>query len=65
MDLKESALAEVTLSAFVRLLKNKGYDLDQIKAQYDAEILGGELSGSAPQYKLESIKYLEKVINEA
>lgn len=65
MDLKESALAEVTLSALVRLLKNEGYDLEGIKAQYDNKILSNELSGSNPQYKLESMKYLEKVINEA
>lgn len=65
MNLKESALAEVTLSALVRLLKNEGYDLEKVKAQYDSKILSNELSGSSPTYKLESISYLEKIIKEA
>lgn len=64
MDLKESALAEVTLSALVRLLKNEGYDLEKIKAQYDTKILSNELSGSNPEYKLQSMRYLDKIIKE-
>ncbi|ENW24074.1 hypothetical protein F925_01766 [Acinetobacter lwoffii NCTC 5866 = CIP 64.10 = NIPH 512] len=62
---EESTVTDVALRSLVRLLKKKGYNLDEIKAQYDAEILGSELSGAAPQYKSKSMELLEQVIKEA
>ncbi|UXI52707.1 hypothetical protein [Acinetobacter variabilis] len=62
---EEFIVTDVTLRSLVRLLKNQGYNLDSIKAQYDAEILDNVLSGAAPQYKHKSIALLDEVIKEA
>lgn len=65
MQLNKDELSTVALSALINLLKLKGYDLDQIKREYDQEILGNLLSGSAPQFKSASSNLIQNLINEA
>ena len=65
MKLNNDQLSSVTLSAVINLLKMKGYDLEKIKEEYDSEILGNLLSGTAPQFKNESINLLDKHIKDA
>ena len=58
-------IESITLDALVRLLKLEGFDLSDIQEKYEAKILDNVLSGSSPQFKIESIKVLKKAIEDA
>lgn len=58
-------IESITLDALVRLLKLEGFDLSDIQEKYEAKILDNVLSGSSPQFKLESINVLKKAIEDA
>lgn len=65
IELDEAKLNDCTLRALINSLQLHGHNLDQIVADYESEILGDVISGSAPQYKNASIEVLKERVGEA
>lgn len=65
IEVDEATLNACTLGALVNSLQLHGHDLDQILEEYESEILGNVISGSAPQYKNGSVDVLKERISEA